>query len=44
LIGGGAISTAGTIFEVAVGTSSSNDGGGEVDSLDKLKIGSDDGN
>jgi hypothetical protein len=38
------ISIAGTNFEVVVGTSSSNDGGDEVVSLDKIEIGSSEGN
>jgi hypothetical protein len=44
LIGGEAISIAGTIFDVAEGTSSSNDGGEVIISLDKIEIGSVEGN
>jgi hypothetical protein len=43
-IGGEDISTAGTIFDVIEGTSSSNDGGDAVISLDKIEIGSVEGN
>ena len=43
-IGGVEISIAGTIFDVTVGTSSSNDGGDELVSFDKTKTGSAEGN